>query len=58
MFSIPVSTAIGETNYFKPLEKKVDQTGQVVTAPKNFLASTVKKGHTDDVLFSKPGYIS
>lgn len=29
----------------------------VETAPRNFTTKNVKKGHTDQVLFSAPGYV-
>jgi hypothetical protein len=35
-----------------------DETGAVVTDPRNFTTKNVKKGKTDDVLFSKPSYVS
>lgn len=35
-----------------------DNEGAVITAPRNFTSKNVKKGKTDDVLFSKPGYVS
>ena len=58
MFSMPISTAIGDDTYCKAKVAHKDQDGRVVTEPKNFTTKKVKKGHTDDVLFSKPSYIS
>lgn len=37
---------------------RVDAEGAVVTDPRNFTTKNVKKGKTDDVLFSKPSYVS
>ena len=58
MFSIPISTAIGDNTYFKPKGARVDSEGAVITAPRNFTTKNVKKGSIDSVLFSKPSYIS
>jgi hypothetical protein len=51
MFSIPISTAIGDDTYFVPKVAKRDQEGAVIIEPRNFTTKNVKKGHTDDVLF-------
>ena len=51
MFSVPISTAIGDDTYFKPKEARRDHEGAVITEPRNFTTKNVKKGHTDDVLF-------
>ena len=58
MFSVPISTAIGDTNYFIPKPPRRDAEGAVITAPRNFTTKNVKKGHTDNVLFGKPDYVS
>jgi hypothetical protein len=58
MFSVPVSLAIGDDQYFKPTEPRRDAEGGVITAPRNFTTKNVKKGHIDSVLFSKPSYVS
>lgn len=33
-----------------------DEDGKVVTAPRGFYTARLKKGRTDKILFSKPGY--
>ena len=58
MFSVPISTAIGDDTYFKPKQAKKDADGRVITEPRNFTTKKVKKGHTYDVLFSKPDHIT
>lgn len=58
MFSVPISTAIGDDTYFKPKEARRDAEGHVITAPRNFTTKNTKKGHIDSVLFSKPDYVS
>jgi len=58
MFSIPISTAIGDDTYFKPKGARVDSEGAVITDPRNFTTKNVKKGKIDSVLFSPPIYIS
>ena len=58
MFSVPISTAIGDDTYFKPKPARRDAEGAVITDPRNFTTKNVKKGKTDDALFSKPTYVS
>ena len=58
MFSVPISTAIGDDTYFQPKPARRDAEGAVITDPKNFTTKNVKKGHIDSVLFSKPSYVS
>lgn len=58
MFSIPISTAIGDDTYYKPKPARRDAEGAVITAPRNFTTKNPKKGNIDSVLFSKPNYIS
>ena len=58
MFSMPVSTAIGDDTYFKPKIARRDATGAVITDPRNFTTKNPKKGHIDSSLFSAPSYIS
>ena len=58
MFSVPISTAIGDDNYFKPKQARKGPDGQVITEPRNFTTKNAKKGHIDSVLFSKPDYIT
>ena len=58
MFSVPISTAIGDDTYYKPIPARVDADGAVITDPRNFTTKNVKKGAADDVYFSKPPYIS
>lgn len=58
LFSQPGSNAIGENTYAPPKVPKKDVDGRVATEPPNFLTTKVKKGHTDQVLFSAPTYTS
>jgi len=58
MFSVPVSTAIGDDTYFKPKPPRRDAEGNVITDPRNFTTKNPKKGHIDSVLFSKPEYVT
>ena len=48
--------AVSESNAFRQTECKKDEEGDVVTAPRNFYTSRMKKGATDAILFGKPGY--
>jgi hypothetical protein len=54
MFSVPVSNAIGETNYFPVKEARRDAEGAVITDPRNFTTKKPKKGHGVDATFTKP----
>lgn len=58
LFSQPGSLAIGENTYAVPKKAHKDEDGRVVTQPPNFLTTKIKKGHTDQVLFSAPDYIT
>mmetsp|Transcript_22743 Transcript_22743/g.21941 ORF Transcript_22743/g.21941 Transcript_22743/m.21941 type:complete len:86 (+) Transcript_22743:84-341(+) len=58
MFSIPVSLAIGDDNYYVSKEARKDQAGGVITGARNFTTKGGKKGTGDEVFFSKPGYIT
>ena len=58
MFSLPISTAIGDDTYFVKKLARRDNTGAVITDPRNFTTKNPKKGHVDSVLFSKPSYVS
>jgi len=59
LFSAQVSNALGETNsHGVPKVARRDEDGKVVTEPRNFYTTSVKKGHSDKVLFSKPSYVS
>lgn len=58
MFSVPISTAIGDNTYFQPKPARRDPEGHVITAPRNFTTKNIKKGNTDGVLFEKPDYVS
>jgi len=40
------------------LQGKKDKEGKVTTGPKNFLTNKIKKGATDNVLLSKPDYVT
>ena len=58
LFSVPGSLAIGENTYAPRKVPKRDDDGRVSTQPPNFLTTKIKKGHTDNILFSKPSYTS
>ena len=58
MFSVPVSIAIGDTNYFPDKKARRDELGAVITDPRNFTTKKAKKGHGVEVTFSKPTYTS
>ena len=58
LFSQPGGLAIGENTIgVKKLPQK-DEDGRVQTEPPNFLTTKTKVGHTDQVLFSAPTYVS
>ena len=45
LFSGPASTAIGETNRYKPIEPKVDkESGEHLYDPVNFYSGPLKRG--------------
>ena len=54
MFSVPVSNAIGDTNYFPVKKARRDQEGAVITDPRNFTTKKPKKGMGVDATLSKP----
>jgi hypothetical protein len=56
LFSLPVSNAIGETNYFPVKKARRDEEGAVITDPRNFTTKKPKKGHGVDATFSKPTF--
>ena len=56
LFSQPVSTAIGETNYFKPTAPRRNDEGEVITDNRNFYTKKGKNGKADDVYFMKSSY--
>lgn len=58
LFSHPGSLAIGENTYAPRKKPHKDDDGRVVTEPPNFLTTKIKKGHTDQILFSAPSYIT
>jgi hypothetical protein len=58
MFSVPVSNAIGETNYFPPKEARRDAEGAVITDPRNFTTKKPKKGQGVDATFTKPVFVT
>lgn len=58
LFSQPGGLCIGENNYDKIKVPKKDTDGRVLTQPPNFLTTKVKTGHTDQILFSAPSYVS
>lgn len=57
LFSQPVSTAICDNSVDKNLKAKKDEDGKVITAPRNFYTTKMKKGAAEDVLFTKNGYL-
>lgn len=54
LFTMPVSTAIGDNNYFPTKKARRDQDGHVITDPRNFTTKKAKKGMGPDATFSKP----
>mmetsp|Transcript_656 Transcript_656/g.761 ORF Transcript_656/g.761 Transcript_656/m.761 type:complete len:338 (+) Transcript_656:12-1025(+) len=58
LFSQPGNLSIGENTYAPPKLANKDEDGRVTTEPPNFLTTKVKKGDTDDVLFSAPSYVT
>jgi hypothetical protein len=58
LFSQPGSLAIGENTYAPKKAPNKDDDGKPVTEPPNFLTTKLKKGNTEEVLFSAPSYIS
>jgi hypothetical protein len=56
LFSQPAPIAISESNAFKQTECRKNEEGLVDTEPRNFYTTRMKKGATDKILFSKPGY--
>jgi hypothetical protein len=58
LFSQPGNLAIGENTYAPKKTAHLDADGGVKIDPPNFLTSNVKKGNTDQQLFSIPSYVS
>ena len=58
LFSFVGTNAISDRPYFAEKKAKKNNDGTVKTGPRNFLASSVKRGKTPDVYFSHPEYIS
>ena len=54
LFTMPVSTAIGDNNYFPVKKARRDEEGAVITDPRNFTTKKPKKGKGPEVTFSKP----
>ena len=54
LFTMPVSNAIGDTNYFPNKKARRDSEGAVITDPRNFTTKKPKKGRGPEVTFSKP----
>lgn len=54
LFTMPISTAIGDNNYFPIKKARRDEEGAVITDPRNFTTKKPKKGHGPEVTFSKP----
>lgn len=58
MFTVPVSNAIGENNYFPPKKARRDAEGAVITDPRNFTTKKPKKGQGVDATFTKPSFVT
>lgn len=54
LFTMPISTAIGDNNYFPTKKARRDSEGAVITDPRNFTTKKPKKGMGAEVTFSKP----
>jgi hypothetical protein len=54
LFTMPVSNAIGDNNYFPEKKARRDEEGAVITELRNFTTKKPKKGHGPEVTFSKP----
>jgi hypothetical protein len=58
LFSMPVSTAIGDNTRFNPKKPKRDpEDGKPITAPNNFGIRKARLGHAEDVYFMKTSFI-
>lgn len=58
MFTMPVSNAIGDNNYFPDKKARRDSEGAVITDPRNFTTKKPKKGMGVDATFSKPIFVT
>lgn len=58
MFTVPVSNAIGDNNYFPDKKARRDSEGAVITDPRNFTTKKPKKGMGVDATFSKPIFVT
>ena len=58
VFTMPISTAIGDNNYFPTKKARRDETGAVITDPINFLTKKAKKGQGVEVTFGKPAFVT
>ena len=56
MFTMPISTAIGDNNYFPTKKARRDELGAVITDPRNFTTKKPKKGQGVEVTFGKPTF--
>jgi Domain of unknown function (DUF4586) len=56
LFTMPVSNAIGDNNYFPVKKARRDGEGAVITDPRNFTTKKPKKGKGPEVTFSKPAF--
>ena len=54
LFTMAVSTAIGDNNYFPTKKARRDGEGAVITDPRNFTTKKPKKGMGAEVTFTKP----
>jgi hypothetical protein len=54
LFTMPVSNAIGDNNYFPIKKARKDEEGHVIVDPRNFTTKKAKKGMGPDATFTKP----
>lgn len=55
LFSMPYSNACGDTNYFVKTKARINEDGEVDTAPRNFYAGALRPGAEGRV--ERPGFI-
>lgn len=58
LFTMPVSNAIGDNNYFPVKKARRDQEGHVITDPRNFTTKKPKRGNGPDATFQKPVFVT
>jgi hypothetical protein len=57
LFSQPYPIASGENNKYPKTKCRKDEDGSVLTGPRNFYTKRLRKGASEDVLFTRPTYI-